>query len=186
MVKTAAAKRLAEEKDISMWEAERQMDADVYLSECQWWVPFRLHHKFCCTGCSSMQWPWDREHDHAIHCSRRKPSSVQDLEVEPSTVELVYANSMREEIAEIYCNVYSCDGCQGKHPVMWRWKSISTRKSWIVSWNTSSISRILHYWRNQDTPPPPPDVTPRPTIEPRTVLTVTSSKIQCEVPVKRP
>ena len=34
MAKTAAAKRLAKEKDISVSEAERQLHADVYLTEC--------------------------------------------------------------------------------------------------------------------------------------------------------
>ena len=49
-------------ENISVWEAERQLDADVYITEHQYWVPFGLHYaSSCCTGCSSMQQPRGRK-----------------------------------------------------------------------------------------------------------------------------
>ena len=125
----------------------------------------------CCGHGAERVWP--------CHLPWQAASPAQDLEAEPSAIELIYANSMREEIAEIYCDVTSCDGCQGKFLVMQRWRSISARKSWIPSRNTSGISGTpYHQRRNQvDAPPAPPGMTPRPTIAPRAVLTTTSSKI---------
>ena len=44
MEKTAAVKKLGEERGILVKEAERQLDVDTYLKECQQWVTCRLHH----------------------------------------------------------------------------------------------------------------------------------------------
>ena len=41
--KTVAAKRLAREKDISVREAERQLDAYLFLDEIPRWESGRLH-----------------------------------------------------------------------------------------------------------------------------------------------
>ena len=117
MVKTATAKRLVEEKNISVREAERQLDADAYPTECEQWVLFGLQHDFLlhrmfvhamATG--------QQEHDHAIHHGRWEPSPVWDLGMEPSMVELIYANSTREEIAKIYQDVYQLQWLPGKMP----------------------------------------------------------------------
>ena len=55
-----------------------------------------------------------KEHDHASCYGRWEPLPAQDLEVEPSMVEPVYANSETEEIAEIYCDVYQLWWLLGK------------------------------------------------------------------------
>ena len=57
-----------------------------------------------------------REYDHAICQGRWEPSVEQDLEVEPSAIELVSPESTREEIAEIYCNVYQLCRLPGTMP----------------------------------------------------------------------
>ena len=104
-------------KNISVWEVERQLDGDVYLTECQCWVPFGLHcsfllHRMFVHAAAMGQ----KEHDCAIHHGRWEPSPAWDLKVKPSVVELIYANSMREEIAEIYCDVYQLQQLLGKSP----------------------------------------------------------------------
>ena len=75
-VKTAAAKRLAEEKGISVREAERQLNMDAYLQEHQQWVPSGLHHQFL------LQWMFlhavamgYREYNCAIHQDRQETIS---------------------------------------------------------------------------------------------------------------
>ena len=75
MAKTAAAKRLAEEKNISVREEEWQLDTDVYLEECEQWVPFGLHcdfllHRMFIHAMAMGQ----KEHDHTIHHGRQGPS----------------------------------------------------------------------------------------------------------------
>ena len=56
------------------------------------------------------------ENDCAICHSRWEPSAEQDLEAEPSTIELIYPDSTREEIAEIYHNMYQLQRSPGKMP----------------------------------------------------------------------
>ena len=50
MAKTAAAKRLVEEKDISVQEAERWLDVDVHFTEHQCWIPSGFTMSSCCNG----------------------------------------------------------------------------------------------------------------------------------------
>ena len=45
-VKTTAAKKLAQETGISVREAERYLDANVFLDECLRWPPLGSHHPF--------------------------------------------------------------------------------------------------------------------------------------------
>ena len=102
MAKTAATKRLVEEKNISVREAERWLGMDVYLTEHEQWVPFRLHcdfllHRMFVHATAMGQ----KEYDHAIFHGKQEPSPAWDLGVEPSMVEL-NTNSTREGIAKIY------------------------------------------------------------------------------------
>ena len=46
--KTAAAKRLAAKKNISVWEAERQLDAKLFLDEIPKWEPGGPHYSLLC------------------------------------------------------------------------------------------------------------------------------------------
>ena len=47
-----------------------------------------------------------KEYDHAIQHGRQEPSPVWDLEAEPPMLELIYANSTREDIAKVYWDLY--------------------------------------------------------------------------------
>ena len=97
MAETAVAKRLAKERNISVREAEQQLDAHAYLKEQCQWAPNRLHHEYLCqlmflhvtaTGQS--------KHDHAICQSRREPLPKWDLGVEPITMELICSDSTKK------------------------------------------------------------------------------------------
>ena len=120
MAKTAAAKRLAEEKGISVRESERWLNANMYLEEHHWWAPCRLHHQFplqrMFLHAVAMG---QKEYDYAICQCQQEPWPEWDLEVELSTVELICPTPIREESAEIYQDVYQqwrspvkllCDG----------------------------------------------------------------------------
>ena len=104
---------LAEEKDISVREAERWLGADVYLTECDWWVPFRL---YCCTGCLFMLWTWGRKSMTMPSAMAGGSHCLCETWAEPSMVELIYANSVREKIAKIYWDMYQLQWLPGKMP----------------------------------------------------------------------
>ena len=106
-MKTAAMRRLVEEKGILVRQVERWLNSDAYLKENQWWVPCRLHHQLLLQGMFLHAVAMgQREYDHAIHQGRWEPSVQWDLEAEPSAIELVSPESTREEIAEIYHDMY--------------------------------------------------------------------------------
>ena len=110
------AKRLAREKNISVREAKRQLDAEAYLEEQWQWTSGRLHQEYLCqmmfhhataTGKS--------EHDHAIcHWGRWEPSAEWDVEREPTVMELFWPDSSWEDIADLYHDVYQLWRLLGK------------------------------------------------------------------------
>ena len=55
-----------------------------------------------------------RGYDFAICQGRWEPSAEQDLEVEPSTLELISTKATREEITEIYHDMYQLQRLHGK------------------------------------------------------------------------
>ena len=157
MAKTTTAKRLAEEKNITVREAERQLDTDVCLTECEWWVHFRLHcdfllHRMFVHAMATGQ----KEHDCTICHSMQKPSPVWDLGAELSVVELVHTNSMREEIGKIYRDIHQLQWLPGKMPCDMEIEEHFCHQILDPIKSTSSISGIPHHWRNQDAPPASP------------------------------
>ena len=52
MVKTTTTKKLIEEENVSVWEAERWLDADAFIEEYLHWghhglyLPFLMHQLF--------------------------------------------------------------------------------------------------------------------------------------------
>ena len=96
-------KRLTNERNISVREAEQQLDANAYLKEQWQWAPSRLHHEYLCqqmflhaaaTGQS--------EHDCTIHWGRREPLPKEDLGAEPPAMELIHPDSTQEDIEDLY------------------------------------------------------------------------------------
>ena len=98
---------LAQEEGISVWEAERQLNADAFLDEYPWWECHGLHCLFLlyrmflhavATG--------RKEYDQAIFQGWWQPMPEQDLEAEPSAIELIGPGFIREEIRKVYNDVY--------------------------------------------------------------------------------
>ena len=98
-----------------MREAERWLDAKAYLKEQWQWTSGRLHQEYLCqmmlhhaaaTGKS--------EHNHAIHQGRWEPSAEQDVEREPTAMELFQPDSSQEDIADLNCDVYQLQRLPGK------------------------------------------------------------------------
>ena len=183
MVKTTAAKRLAEEKDIAVREAERQLDVNVYLTVCEWWVPFGLHHDFLLHRMPIHAVTMgQKEHDHAICHSRWEPSPVWDLGAEPSVVKLVYANSMREEIADVY-QLWQLPGkmpCDAEMEEHLHKETLDAIKECLQhKWDPTLPEELRH-------PTSTPRHDPQANYSTQNHANLTSSKIQHEVPVRRP
>ena len=90
MAKTTTTKKLAQETGISVREAERHLDANVFLDKYLRWVPlgshcpFLLHQMFTHAAATGQ-----KEHDQAIHWDQWQPSPEWELGAEPSTMDLV-------------------------------------------------------------------------------------------------
>ena len=104
--KTAAAKKL-EEKGISVCEAERRLDANLFLDELSRWETGRLHHLYL------YQWMFahaeaagQKECNCRIHWGCCQPSPERDLQAEVFTVELLAKETTQEEVMALYHKVY--------------------------------------------------------------------------------
>ena len=177
-----------EEKNISVGEAERWLDMDVYLTEHEWWETLQ----------APPQLPAAQD-VHPYHNHRAERTWLCHLPRQAGAITCVrlgggaicsrthlHKLKERRDNHNLLGHVTVVAAAPGKHPVMWRWRSISARKTWILSMSASGIGRIPYHWRNQDAPPVPPGMTPRPNIVPGTMLTMITSKIHHEVPVRRP
>ena len=73
MEKTARAKQLCRMKNVSVREADRWLDAKVYLEEQKWWPPGGLHHEYLCHQMFvHMATMGQKECDQVIHHGLRK------------------------------------------------------------------------------------------------------------------
>ena len=107
MGKTVAAKRLAAEKNISVWEAERQLDAKLFLDEIPKWEPGGPHYSllyqklFTHTKAARL-----KEYHQGICQGHWQASPERSPQVEISTVGLLIPSPMYEEILTLYQEVY--------------------------------------------------------------------------------
>ena len=114
-MKTALAKRLDREKNISVREAERWLDAEAYLKEQWWWTPGRLHQEYLCQMMfHHANFTSKSEHNCAICWGRWEPSVEWNVEREPTMMELFQPDSSQEDIADLYCNFYQLWRLPGK------------------------------------------------------------------------
>ena len=96
-----------EGKGILVREADRGLDADVYLEEHHWWAPcglccqFLLQRMFLHAAATGQ-----KEYDHTFNQGCQEALLEEDLEAEPSAIQLICPESTREETAEIYWDVY--------------------------------------------------------------------------------
>ena len=104
---TTATKKLAQETGISVRQAERCLDANVFLDECLRWAPLRTHHPFIMHEMfAHVEVTGQREHDWAICLGWWQPSPKWDLGVESSTMDLISLGTPWDEISVIYNEVY--------------------------------------------------------------------------------
>ena len=101
------ANRLVKERNISVREAEQQLDTDAYLEEQWQWVPGRSHGEYLCQQIflHAAVTGWSK-HDYTICWGLREPLPKWDLGVESTTMELVCPNSTQEDIENLYWEVY--------------------------------------------------------------------------------
>ena len=117
-------------KNISVREAERELETEVYLEEQKWWLPGRLHHEYLC---HQMFVPvvtmGQKECDWAIHCGWREQSSPWSLHRKATAMESINPNLTCEEIQGLYQEVYQlqrlpggshCEGTMEE----WLWEEI--------------------------------------------------------------
>ena len=111
-----------------------------------------------------------KEYNCAIQQGWQEPSPEWDLEVESSAIELICPTSTREEIAEIYWDMYQLWRSPGELPCDEEMDDLLCHET------LDSIKE--HLWHKQDTTLPGeefswcPTSTPRLTIAPRTMLTI--------------
>ena len=142
------AKRLATERNISVREAEQQLDADAYVKEQWQWAPSRLHCEYLCqlmflpaTATSQS------EHNCTIHWGRREPLPEPDLGAEPTTMELVYPDSTQEDMRTSTGMCTNSRGYLGEADVGRLPRSTSVGKSLTPLRYASSSSDHLHNQR---------------------------------------
>ena len=140
--------KLAREKNISVREAERQLDTEAYLEELWQWTSSGLHQEYLCQMMFYHATTAGKsEHDCAICWGRQKPLAEWDMEREPTVMELVWPDSSQEDIEDLYHNVYQ----------LWRLLGMVCCNEEIgsmylpgdpglLSKNASSVSGLLHCW----------------------------------------
>ena len=104
---TAAAKRLGAEEGILVREAERRLDANLFLDEIPRWEPSGPHHPYLYQRMFTHVEPagW-KEYNCWVHWGHQQPSPERDVQVEVPTMELITHKTTQEEIMGLYHQVY--------------------------------------------------------------------------------
>ena len=105
--KTTVAKRLAAEKSISVWEAERWLDAKLFLDEIPKWKPGRPHHSLLYQKMfAPVKAARLKKYHRGICQGYWQPSPGRSPQVEVSAMGLLTPQTMHEEILALYKEVY--------------------------------------------------------------------------------
>ena len=107
MEKIATTKKLMEEEDVTVYEAERWLDADAFLDEYLHWGHCRLYHLYLMHQMfgHAVATGW-KEHNWAIHQHWQQPSPEWDLGAEPFAMDLIGPGMSWAKIRVIYNDVY--------------------------------------------------------------------------------
>ena len=107
MEKTAAAKRLGTEKNISVGEAKRRLDTNLFLDEIPKWEPGRPHCSFLFQRMFAQTevTGW-KEYDWGICRGHQQPLPERDIQAKIPAMELLTPESTWEEIMTLYYQVY--------------------------------------------------------------------------------
>ena len=122
--KSLAAKEWAKEGGLSIWEAECHLDAELFLNEYPGWDVGGLHCLFICQqmfvhAAESRQ----KEVERLIHHSHWQGLPRLDSEADVPAVQLVGYWMSREEIGDLYHQVYILKRLPGTPPCgsEWAW-----------------------------------------------------------------
>ena len=117
--KTTAAKKLGAEKGISVWEAERRLDAKLFLDEIPKWEASRLHHLFLFQRMFAHAEAMGlKEYHHRICHGHWQPLSERDLWVGASAMEMLTLETTCEEVMALYQEVYLLKRNPGEVPCL--------------------------------------------------------------------
>ena len=115
--KTATAKQLGAEKGISVWEAERRLDANVFLDEIPSWEPSKPHclylYQRMFAHTEGAGW---KECDCKICRGCWQPSLERDLWLEVPAMVLLTQETTQEEIMALYHQVNQLKRNPGEVP----------------------------------------------------------------------
>ena len=100
-----------------------------------------------------------KEYHHAIHWGRQEPSPEWNLEAEPSAIELIHPESIREEIVEIYQDMYQLWKSPGKLPCDGETEELLQQE---ILYSTKE-----HLWHKWIPTPPGEESSKHPTSSPR-------------------
>ena len=105
--KTATAKRWASEKNISIQEAERHLDAQLFLDEIPRWEPGRPHHSLLYQKMfTHAKVVGLKEYHLGICWGHHQPSPDRSPQAEVSAMGLLNPQTTHEEILALYQEVY--------------------------------------------------------------------------------
>ena len=101
--KTTAVKKLGVEKGISVWEAERRLDAMLFLYEIPKWEPGGPHHLFLFQKMFTHAKAIGLKEYHWQICQGHwKSSPERDLQAKASTMEMLTLETTCEEVLTLY------------------------------------------------------------------------------------
>ena len=104
--KTAVAKKLREEKGISVCKADSRLDVNLFLDKLPSWEPGRLHHLYLYQRMfAHMEAAGQKECDHGICWGHWQPSPERDLNAEVPAMELL-TQETTWEVMDLYHEVY--------------------------------------------------------------------------------
>ena len=104
---TTAAKRLGAEEGISVSEAERRLDANLFWDEIPRWEPSRPHHPYLYQRMfAHTDAAWQKGYDHGVCQGHWQPLPERDVQVKVPVMELITQETTQEEIIGLYHQVY--------------------------------------------------------------------------------
>ena len=161
---------------------------DVHLQEHQWCVHSRLHYQFLLQRMFvHAEALGQMEYDHAICQGRWQPSAKQDMKAAPSAVEVISPDSTREEISQIYHDVYQLQRLPGKSPCDEEMEECLCQEI-LDSIKECLQHKQVPHCQGRDrvsTPLAPLGATPRLTTVPGSIPPTTSSGIWSKTPVRK-
>ena len=115
--KSAAAKKQAQAEGISVWEVEQHLDVDLFLDEYPWLKASSPQCPVIPQGMfANAKMAGQKEFEWAICCGHWQSYPGLDAKAEVPTIQLVGFKTTRDEIWELYNDVYQFRRSPGVWP----------------------------------------------------------------------